>query len=128
VHLDMCGDGGALAQLGADVVRYGVQDSVTIHGHVKRPEMLDLLQTVQVVVVPTRSTFPEGLNQVVIEAVLARRPVVTSAVCPALELVAPAAVEAIADNSESYRTSIERLMDQPRFFSERVEAGASLRD
>jgi glycosyltransferase involved in cell wall biosynthesis len=128
VHLDVCGDGGALPQLCVDVVRYGVENSVTIHGHVNRPEMLKLLDSAAVVVVPTRSTFPEGLNQVVIEAVLARRPVVTSAICPALELVAPAAVEANADCPESYRTAIGRLMDEPHFFYERVKAGGDLRE
>jgi glycogen synthase len=127
VHLDICGEGGTLPQLRVDVVRLRLENSITIHGHLNRPEMLKLLESAHVVVVPTRSNFPEGLNQVVIEAVLARRPVVTSTVCPALQLVAPAAVEATADSPESYQTSIERLMDEPSFFLERVKAGASLR-
>jgi glycogen synthase len=127
VHLDVCGDGSALEQLRADVMRCGMQSSVTTHGHLNRPEMLTLLESAQVVVVPTRSSFPEGLNQVVIEATLAHRPVVTSAVCPALDLVKPAAIEAIADNPGSYRASIERLMDEPEFFVERARAGAALR-
>jgi glycogen synthase len=126
VHLDVCGDGSALEQLRADIMRCGMHSSVTTHGHLNRPEMLTLLESAQVVVVPTRSSFPEGLNQVVIEAALAHRPVVTSAVCPALDLVAPAAIEAIADNPGSYRSSIERLMDEPHCFMERVRAGAAL--
>jgi glycogen synthase len=128
VHLDVCGDGGAMQQLCSEVIRFGLQDFIAIHGHVDRPNMLELLESAQLVVVPTRSEFPEGLNQVVIEAVLARRPVVTSAICPALPLIAPAAVEAIADSCESYRASIERLMDDPQFFLERVNSGGSLRE
>jgi glycogen synthase len=128
VHLDVCGDGGAMQQLRAAIIEFGLQDFIAIHGHINRPNMLELLQSAQVVVVPTRSDFPEGLNQVVIEAVLARRPVVTSAICPALSLIAPAAVEAIADSYESYRASIERLMDDPQFFLERVKSTGSLRE
>jgi glycogen(starch) synthase len=128
VHLDVCGDGGAMQQLRAAIVEFGLRDSVAIHGHINRPNMLELLQAAQIVVIPTRSDFPEGLNQVVIEAVLAHRPVVTSAICPALSLVAPAAVEATADSYESYRTSIERLMDDPKLFSDCVKSTGSLRD
>jgi glycogen(starch) synthase len=128
VHLDVCGDGGAMHQLRAAIDEFGLRDSIAIHGHINRPKMLELLQSAQIAVIPTRSDFPEGLNQVVIEAVLARRPVVTSAICPALSLIAPAAVEAIADSYESYRASIERLMDDPQFFFERVKSTGSLRE
>jgi glycogen synthase len=128
VRLDVCGDGSVLEQLRADIVRLGLHNSVTAHGHLNRADMLNLLESAQVVVVPTRSSFPEGLNQVVIESVLAGRPVVTSAVCPALELIAPAAVEAIADNLESYSSSIARLMDEPNFYLERVSGGLARRN
>ncbi|MFX8000777.1 glycosyltransferase, partial [Acinetobacter baumannii] len=75
-----------------------------VHGHLSRPELTKLLDQSNVVVVPTRTAFPEGLNQVVIEAVLAKRPVVTSDVCPALKLVPNAALEARSDDAQSYET------------------------
>jgi glycosyltransferase involved in cell wall biosynthesis len=90
--------------------------------------LLDLLGNAQVVVVPTRSEFPEGLNQVVIEAVLSRRPVVTSKVCPAMELVSEAVVEAEADNVESYSAAIGQLIDNHELFAEKASAADGLRE
>jgi glycosyltransferase involved in cell wall biosynthesis len=128
VRLDYCGDGTALSSLREGIQEAGLTDLVAVHGHLDRPMLLQLLEQAQIVVVPTRSSFPEGLNQVVIEAVLARRPVITSSVCPALELVRAAAVEAEADSAGSYRAAIQKLIDQPDFFAEKVAAGASLRN
>ena len=68
VQLDYCGDGQALSSLLEAIDKTGLADRVRTKGHLSRPELLDLLAMAQVVVVPTRSSFPEGLNQVVIEA------------------------------------------------------------
>lgn len=128
VHLDICGDGGAKAPLEARVRERGLGEQVALHGHLERAAMLDVLARAHVVVVPTRSSFPEGFNQVVVEAVLARRPVITSKICPALELVAPAAIEAEADNPESYRAAIEALIDDPALYAQKLAAGEALRE
>jgi glycosyltransferase involved in cell wall biosynthesis len=128
IYLDFCGDGSALPKLREAIARMDLTDRIRAHGHLDRPLLLDQLERAHIVVVPTRSSFPEGLNQVVIEAVLARRPVVTSEICPALSLISAAAVEAIPDNVESYRNAIERLIDDPAFFAEKVAAGAALRE
>lgn len=127
VHLDFCGDGAELVKLREAVTGLQLQNRVSIHGHLDRDALLDLLDQAQIVVVPTRSEFPEGLNQVVVEGVLARRPVITSAICPALELVRSAAVEAEVDNVGSYRAAMERLIDDPELFANLVQAGAALR-
>jgi glycosyltransferase involved in cell wall biosynthesis len=128
ICLDYCGDGTALPELRKVIATTGLANQVFAHGHLDRPNFLEKLERAQIVVVPTRSSFPEGLNQVVIEAVLARRPVVTSAICPALSLISDAAVEAIPDDVESYRRAIEQLIDDPAFFAEKVAAGTALRE
>jgi glycogen(starch) synthase len=128
LHLDYCGDGPVLPSLRDAIVSAGLSGHVKTHGHLTQSALLDVLERAQIVVVPTRSGFPEGLNQVVIEAVLARRPVVTSAVCPALELVSTAVVEAEADNAESYSAAIERLIDNHDLFQEKTSAAEGLRE
>jgi glycogen(starch) synthase len=128
VRLDYCGDGAALLSLREEVINAGLSDRVEIHGHLDRPALLDLLDAAHVVVVPTRSGFPEGLNQVVIEAVLARRPVVTSRVCPAMELVSAAVVEAEADKVESYSAAIGQLIDDSKLFAKKASAADGLRE
>jgi glycogen synthase len=126
LQLDYCGDGGALQPLRDAISESGLSSSVKTHGHLNQSELLTLMAKAHVVVVPTRSSFPEGLNQVVIEAVLAKRPVVTSSVCPAMDLVADAVVEAEPDRVESYTAAIRRLIDDPELFKKKVEAASRL--
>ena len=126
VELDYCGDGAALPSLREAILEFGLSERVRIHGHLNRPELFDLLALAQVVVVPTRSSFPEGLNQVVIEAVLAKRPVVTSAVCPAIDLVMSAVVEAKPDEVESYTVALKLLMDDREVFEQKILAASHL--
>ena len=126
VELDYCGDGGALPSLREAIVKAGLSEAVRIRGHLNRSYLLDLLAKAQVVVVPTRRSFPEGLNQVVIEAVLAKRPVVTSSVCPAIDLVAPAVVEARPDKVESYTAALHQLFDDRKLFEQKVQAASRL--
>jgi glycosyltransferase involved in cell wall biosynthesis len=126
VQLDYCGEGQALSSLRETIQKAGLSDCVKTHGHLSRAGLLELLGMAQVVVVPTRSSFPEGLNQVIIEAVLAERPVVTSSVCPAIELVEPAIVEAEPDNVASYTAALGRLMDDRRLFMQKVSAASRL--
>jgi glycosyltransferase involved in cell wall biosynthesis len=61
--------------------------------------------------VPTRSSFIEGLAMTAAEAVLAGRPLITSPVVPALEVLRPACVEAVTDDVGSYVAGILRLLD-----------------
>jgi glycosyltransferase involved in cell wall biosynthesis len=126
VQLDYCGNGQALPSVRETILKAGLSECVRTHGHLKQSEMLDLLAMAQVVVVPTRSSFPEGLNQVIIEAALAKRPVVTSSVCPAIDLVAPAIVEVEADKVQSYTAALEQLMDDQALFEQKVEAASRL--
>ena len=126
VELDYCGDGGALPSLREAIVKAGLSEGVRIHGHLNRPDLLDLLAKAQVVVVPTRRSFPEGLNQVVIEAVLAKRPVVSSSACPAIDLVASAVVEAGPDKVESYTAALRQLFDDRKLFEQKVQAASRL--
>lgn len=128
VRLDFCGEGTALEPLRNKISALGLAQTVFVHGHLSRPELTKLLDQSNVVVVPTRTAFPEGLNQVVIEAVLAKRPVVTSDVCPALKLVPNAALEARSDDAQSYETRIRALIENPELATKLVRAGDRYRE
>ena len=64
-------------------------------------------------IVPTRSEFPEGLAKTAVEGVLSGRPVITSAVVPAMEILRAACVEAKPDDADSYAEQILNLIDEP---------------
>jgi glycosyltransferase involved in cell wall biosynthesis len=56
------------------------------------------------------------LNKVVIESVLAGRPVITSTICPAIEYVRAACVEVPPDDVQAYGDAILRLANDKDFY------------
>ena len=70
-----------------DVEQAGIADRFRMHGHCDWTTMRRMFASAHVVIVPTRTEFVEGFNSVVAEAVIAGKPVITSSVCPALEMV-----------------------------------------
>jgi glycogen synthase len=128
LRVDFCGDGSELTRLTERILSSNLESAAFAHGHLNRPELTNYLEKSHAVVVPTRSSFPEGLNQVVIEAVLAKRPVITSDVCPALELIAAAALEADSDDAASYERCIRQLIEDPKLSAKLVAAGSAVRD
>jgi glycogen synthase len=116
VEFDLCGDGPARRALSAAIEQAGLSTTFRLHGHCLRERMTELLGKAHVVIVPTRTDFIEGFNQVIAEAVLAGRPVVSSSVCPAVEYVQPAVVEVAADDPDEYAQAIIRLRRDRRFY------------
>lgn len=111
VEIDVCGAGSSLDELKAQVEAAGLTGTFRCHGHCTRSVMRQMLRGCHVVIVPTTTDFAEGFNQVVVESVLAGRPVITSSVCPALEYVQGAVVEVPPNNVAAYRGAILRLRD-----------------
>jgi glycosyltransferase involved in cell wall biosynthesis len=108
-HFDICGDGSELDSLRRRIADRGLGGVISCHGFCQREKLSSLLGQSHVVMVPTTSDFEEGFNMVCAEAVLAERPVVTSAVCPALYYVAAAAIEVAPDDADGYGDAIVRL-------------------
>lgn len=105
----VCGDGPDLDALRQRTAALDIAPLVNILGHVAPVELMALYRDVHAIIVPTRSTFAEGLAMTAIEPVLAGRPVITSKVVPALELVHTACVEAKTDDCASYADAVVRL-------------------
>ena len=122
VVFDVCGRGGAFDELKAGADAAGVTDQLLLHGYCNRPKMREMFEQSHVVIVPTRSNFVEGFNQVVSEAVLAGRPVITSAVCPAIQYVGDAAYEVPVDDAQAYGDAILALLNQPELYRRKAAA------
>jgi glycosyltransferase involved in cell wall biosynthesis len=121
IEFDLCGAGSALEQVRREAAAAGISARFRCHGHCNWPTMREVYGSSHVVVVPTTSHFTEGFNQVVAEAVLAGRPVITSAVCPAIVYVKPAVVEVPVDDIAAYAEAILRLSREPDFYRAKVE-------
>jgi glycosyltransferase involved in cell wall biosynthesis len=122
VVFDLCGSGSALDELRRAVNESGVSATFNMHGHCDRQTMKGMFEKCHAVIVPTTTQFVEGFNQVVVEAVLAGRPVITSEVCPALEYVRDAVVEVPSDDVDAYHLAILNLMDDDALYERKCAA------
>jgi glycosyltransferase involved in cell wall biosynthesis len=126
VVFDVCGSGGDDRELAASAQAAGVTDRFLLHGYCNQSAMRGMYARSHAVVVPTTSDFIEGFNQVVSEAVLAGRPVITSAVCPALWYVRDAAIEVPVDDVRAYGDAILALRNDPKLYRAKAEACVKL--
>jgi glycogen(starch) synthase len=116
VRFDVCGEGSALAEARRRVTAQGLDDVVRLHGWTSMEDLHRLWGESHVALVPTTSDFVEGFNQVVIEALLVGRPVITSRVCPALDFVRPSAIEVEVDDVSGYAHAILELAQKPESY------------
>lgn len=122
--IEVCGAGGALDELQAEVASRQLGKTIITHGRLQRSELLPVYRRSHVVIVPTRSDFTEGLPMVCAEAVLMGRPVVTSKLSNALDALKGAIVEAQPNDIDSYVHALVRLMEEPDLYEASVAACA----
>lgn len=122
------GEGGALEELRARAAASPCRDFLIVYGFTAGEALAAHYAASHIVVVPTRSDFDEGLAKSVIEGVLALRPVVTSRVCPAIQVVGEACVEARMDDPASYAEAFRMLADDPALLAAKAEAARCLRE
>ncbi len=128
IVFDLCGDGSALDALKQAAAAAGLADSFICHGHCDQTAMRRRYEASHAVIVPTRTDFVEGFNKVVVEGVLAGRPVVTSAACPALSAVREAVVEVPPNDTGAYAEALVMLMSDRTFYRQKQQACLKLQD
>jgi glycosyltransferase involved in cell wall biosynthesis len=111
ILFEVCGDGGALAELRRIVAEKALADMVLVHGRLPGPELFQLYARAHAVIVPTRADFCEGLPAVCAEAVLSGVPVITSRLSNAIPVIGPALAEAEPENIESYVGAMLKLVE-----------------
>ncbi|WP_017719085.1 glycosyltransferase family 4 protein [Kamptonema formosum] len=119
IKFDLCGEGSALEPLRLAATQANLDSSFACHGYCNKPKMRQMFQQAHAVIVPTRTEFVEGFNQVIAESVLSGRPVVTSAVCPALSCVRDAVVEVPPNDIKGYTDALLDLCDDRDFYEEK---------
>ncbi len=126
IEFDLCGDGPARDELTQMAEQRGLADRFRMHGHCERSTMKNMLSACHAVIAPSRSTLVEGFNQVVVESILAGRPVLTSEACPAIDYVEDAAVRVRPDDVTQYVEGIIKLADEPEFYAMKCRACSDL--
>ncbi|WP_017317733.1 glycosyltransferase family 4 protein [Mastigocladopsis repens] len=122
IIFDICGEGSALESLRLAAKQVGVDNSFICHGYCTKPQMREMYSRSHVVIVPTRTEFIEGFNRVVCESILSGRPVVTSAVCPALSYVQDAVVEVPPNDVKAYGDALLELYSDRQLYEQKRQA------
>lgn len=124
---EICGTGGASAQLQKEIEACGLAQRVFLRGKLIRPDLLAVYGRSHFVIVPTRSDFCEGLPMVCAEAVIAGRPVITSRLSNALEALHGAVVEAREEDVDDYAAKIIEIIESPTQYEQLVERTVEVR-
>jgi len=117
VLFEVCGSGSALDAVVAEHERRRLEETMVIYGSKERTELLEIYARSHLMIVPTKSTFSEGLPKACAEAALCRRPVISSALANADDVLDGALILAQPDDVESYCDAIERLLDNPEEYA-----------
>jgi glycogen synthase len=126
VRWEICGSGPDLEELRQRQCEMGLEPIVHIRGWTSLPDLIEVYARSHVSIVPTRSSFTEGLAMTAAEAILAGRPVITNPVVPALELLKPACVEARTNDVDSYVEGILKLINDSNYYNSLCQACPSL--
>lgn len=126
VRWTICGSGPALDELSAKINELQLGKVVNARGWTSPSDLKRLYAGCHVLVIPTRANCAEGLAMTAVEAVLAGRPIVTSPVVPALELLAPAAMASCPNDPESYADAVLTLAQDRALYTRLVQNSRSL--
>ncbi len=116
--IDVCGDGPVLDELRAQAASHQLEDCLVIHGHMSREALLAVYARAHAVIVPTRSTFAEGMPHVCAEGVLSGLPVIASDVSNAFDVMGAAMLRAQTDDPKSFAEAVVRLVRDPRLYAQ----------
>lgn len=119
ITFDICGTGSVLDALRQEIKLGGVDSSFTFHGYCNQLKIREMLSKSHVVIVPTKTDFVEGFNKVIAEGVLSGRPVITSAVCPAVSYMQGTLVEVPPDDITAYGDAILNLCENREFYEQK---------
>lgn len=125
VRWTICGRGDALDALTAQRDAMGLADVVDLAGWVSLEQLRDVYAQSHAAIVPTRSSFAEGLAMTAVEAVLAGRPVILNPVVPAIDVVGAAVLAGKTNDPESHAEQVRRLARDPVLYRRLQKASAT---
>ncbi len=122
---EICGAGADLDQLRRLQHEYRLQEVVHLHGWTAPTDLVEVYARCHAAIVPTTSSFTEGMAMSAVESILAGRPLITNSVVPALEVMRSACVEAKPDDVESYAQAVLTLASDQSLYERTRDACSS---
>lgn len=115
-HWEVCGGGSDEEDLEYFVKNQELQGIISLRGKLDQDQMGEAYGRSHAVIAPTTSRFAEGLVKAAPEAALAGRPLITSRLSHALDLLGEAIVEVPPGDVEAYAEAVRRLADDPDLY------------
>lgn len=109
VRWEVCGRGVDFDELSAMHRELRLDGVVLLRGWTSLDDLVNVYARSHASIVPTRSSFTEGLAMTAAESILAGRPVVTNPVVPALEVLRAACMAARTNDPDSHRVAVVSL-------------------
>jgi glycogen synthase len=109
VRWEICGGGIDFDELSRAHRELSLEGVVSLRGWTSLDELVGVYARSHASIVPTRSSFAEGLAMTAAEAILTGRPVVTNPVVPALEVLRNACVAGKTNDVESHVKAVLQL-------------------
>lgn len=122
IKFDICGDGSALTELQVAVEKAKLTNFLVCHGHCNKNKIREMLNQCHIIIVPTQTNFGEGFNKVIVEGILAHRPVIASKVCNDLSLLNKAVISVEPDDIQGYTQAIIQLINDSQLYQEKQKA------
>lgn len=116
IQWEICGRGVDFEELTVRHRQLHLDGIVNLRGWTSLDDLVNVYTKSHASIVPTRSSFIEGLAMTAAEAILAGRPVVTNPVVPALEIMRSACSEAITNDTESHLQAVLKLATDAEFY------------
>lgn len=123
----VCGDGGARETFVREIEAAELQSTVVVYGHCDPARLRSVLSRSHCCIVPTRLECNAGFEMTCAEAILADRPLISSAACPAIYYLKPATIEVPPDDVAAYRRAVVALADDEDLYWEKQQACAPLK-
>lgn len=125
---EICGSGSALEELKSRILGRGLDEIVTCHGYCGPDQIRSIMSRSHAVVAPTRKDFDAGFEMTCSEAILSDRPLITSAVCPALHYLREASIEVEPEDVGGYVDAIRSLKEDPQLYASKRASCVPLHD
>jgi glycosyltransferase involved in cell wall biosynthesis len=116
VRWEICGSGPDLEELRRRHREMGLESIVNIRGWTSLPDLIEVYARSHAAIVPTRSSFIEGLAMTAADVILAGRPLITNPVVPALEVLRPACVAARTNDVDSHVEGVLKLSSDRDYY------------
>lgn len=128
VRWEVCGKGPDLEELRVRHEELKLDGIVNLRGWTSPEDQVAVYANSHASIVPTRSSFAEGMAMTAAESILAGRPLVTNPVVPALEVLGSACVRAETDDIESHLSAVLKLATDAEFYNRARDACASYQE